>query len=214
MQLDLDMPYVLDVESPAVVLEPTSVTVGRELHSLETVLALEARIAWTLARLRSAEECPERFIQPPKRSLSRREIGSCEARQVRPAALEACRLFAVGDGASFSFVGVSPVSESEVVEPPVGIEHRIQSLCLRTVRVEPVFESLRHSTASGFLLGDVVGYCLIQDVSCGTNVVRPTPQARHAASKVPVTLSKDTRGVSLELMCQPGRREVGRSLHE
>ena len=170
MQLDLDMPYVLDVESPAVVLEPTSVTVGRELHSLETVLALEERIAWTLARLRSAEECPERFIQSPKRSLSRREIGSCEARQVRPAALEACRLFAVGDGASFSFVGVSPVSESEVVEPPVGIEHRIQSLCLRTVRVEPVFESLRHSTASGFLLGDVVGYCLIQDVSCGTNV--------------------------------------------
>ena len=50
MQLDLDVPDVLDVDTP-VIFEPASVSVGGKLNRLETVLALGPREAQRLSAL-------------------------------------------------------------------------------------------------------------------------------------------------------------------
>jgi hypothetical protein len=56
MQLDLDVPDVLDVDTP-VIFEPTSVSVREKLNRLQTVLALEPREAQRLSALDPLGRC-------------------------------------------------------------------------------------------------------------------------------------------------------------
>src|SRR5215210_5004497 len=213
MELDLDVPDALDVQTP-VVFKLASVAVGRKLNGPEAFLSPEAGIARTLARLDPTEECFERLIQPAQRGLSRRKIEGREARENLPTLLEATRLFAVGDAAPFGLISVAPVAESKVVEPAVSAQHRVQSFYLGAVRIQPVFERLAHLAATGLLGSDVAFYRLIRDASGSAHVIRATPQGRHTASQMPVALPQDARGVALELVRQLGRGEVWRGFHE
>jgi hypothetical protein len=147
MQLDLDVPDVLDVEpsGASVILESAAVTVGRELDRTEPAFGLEARVAGTLPRLDPAEERLERFVEPPQSGLSGREVEGRKARRDLPGVPEPSRLFAVGDGPFFGLLHVPTFSKSKVVQAAVSFEHRIQGFFLGAVGEQPVFERFSQS---------------------------------------------------------------------
>jgi len=118
MQLDLDVPDVLKIQTP-VVLQPAPVTVGGELDGSESTLGLEAGVAGSVPRLHAPEE---RLVQPAERGLSGGEVEGREARKNLAGLLEPSRLFAIAYGAFFSFVYVSPIAKSKVVKAAVRLK--------------------------------------------------------------------------------------------
>ena len=143
MQLDLDVPDVLEVQAP-IILEPTPVAVGWKLNRSETVFGLEARVARSPSRLNPSKERLECFVESAKRGLSRREVQSREAGRGFAGCLESTRLFAVGNRASLDLVKVASLTQSEVVQTMVLSEHQVQSFSLRAVRKQSVLECLPH----------------------------------------------------------------------
>ena len=144
MQLDLDVPYVLEVETPAF-FEPVSIAVGWELHEPESVAALEARVAGSfITGSDSTEERPERPIQPSQSGLGAGEVGSSKVGVPLSGLLEPAGLLYVGNRSPPGLVDLPAFFESGVVEAAVGLEHRIESFGLRAVGVESVLERLPH----------------------------------------------------------------------
>jgi hypothetical protein len=216
VQLDLDVPDVLEVE-PSVVLQAAAVR--GKLDGPEPLFRFESGVAGfapleSVPGLHAPEERLECFVQPTKCRLSGREVQSREARK-RPAGLfEPARLFAVVYGAFFGFVHVSPLPKSKVVQAAVRLKHRVQCLRLRAVRIEPVFERATHLALPNLLSIDVARDGRIGDMARIPDAVAAAPEHGHPGSQVLVTLAKSAGGVALELSRQLGRRILRYGLHE
>lgn len=213
MQLDLDVPDVLEVE-PSAILEPAPVAVGRKLDGPETTFGLEARVAGRIPHLDPPKERLESLVQPAKRGLSRREVEGREVRENLTTLLEAPRLLAVGDGSFFGLVHVSPIPESKVIQAAVLFKNLIQSLSLGAVRVDPVLVGAPHLLAPRLLSRNVAGYRCLRNVPRRACIKRARPEGRHPAYEVFVSLPQHARGVALELVSQSARRMLRRGLNE
>lgn len=144
MQLDLDVPNMLEVK-PSVLVEPASVSVGGELNKPETISSLEARIAWSFfASINSSEERLERFIQPPERGLSARKVDLRQIRIALASRFENAGLFPVGDRTLLRLIDVPAFFKSGVVQAAVCLKHRIKSPNLGAVGKETIFERSPH----------------------------------------------------------------------
>ena len=145
MQLDLDMPDVLEVKPP-ILLQPATIAVGGKLDQPEAVPVPEAWIARCFTDLQPAEERFEGAIQPPERSLSAKEVGHRKVRLGPVGFLESARLLTIGDDAILGLVDIPAFCESVVVQTAVSFDHRIKSFRLRAVRIQAVFERFLHAT--------------------------------------------------------------------
>ncbi len=140
MQLDLDMPDMLEIQ-PLVVFELASIAVGGELYGIEAVPPLEARVACSFARLNTPEECFKGTVQPSQGRLRTREVGSCKERVRLSRFFELPRLLAVGDGAEFGLVCIPALLQGSVVQPAVRLKRCAESFRLRAVWIKPVAKS-------------------------------------------------------------------------
>jgi hypothetical protein len=146
MQLDLDVPDVLEVK-PSILLQPATIAVGGKLDQPEAVPVPEAWIARCFTDLQPAEErLFEGAIQPPERSLSAGEVGRRKVRVGPAGFLESARLLTMGDDAILGLVDIPAFCESVVVQTAVNFEQRIKSFRLRAVRIQAVFERFLHAT--------------------------------------------------------------------
>lgn len=213
MQLDLDVPDMLKIQTP-VVLQPAPVTVGGELDGPESTLGLDAGVAGSVPGLHAPEERLERLVQPAERGLSGGEVEGREARKNLAGLLEPSRLFAIGYGAFFGFVHVSPIAKSKVVQAAVRLKHRVQNFRLRAVRIEPIFERATHLSLPSLLSFDVAGDRRIGHVARTPDVVTATPERGHPGGKMLVVLAKNAGRVTLELPRQLRGRILGHGPHE
>lgn len=78
MQLDLYTSEVLEIDAATV--KAATIPVGWKLNCIKAVAALEARIAWCVARLDPAEKCLKRLIQPPQGRLTTGKVGRSQER--------------------------------------------------------------------------------------------------------------------------------------
>ena len=146
MQLDLDVPDVLEVK-PSILLRPATIAVGGKLDQPEAVPVPKVWIARCFTGLQPAEErLFEGAIQPPERSLSAGEVGRRKVRVGPAGFLESARLLTIGAGAILGLVDIPAFCESVVVQTAVNFEQRIKSFRLRAVRIKAVFERFLHAT--------------------------------------------------------------------
>ena len=141
MQLDLDMPDMLEIQPP-VVFELASIAVGGELYGIEAVPPLEARVAYSFTRLNTPEECFEGTVQPSQGRLRAREVGSRKERVRFSRFFELPRLRAIGDGAEFGLVRIPALFQGSVIQPAVRLKHCAESFRLRAGWIKPVLECL------------------------------------------------------------------------
>jgi hypothetical protein len=144
VQLDLDVAYVLEVETPPAIFEPAPIAVGGELHEPETLTTLEAWVAGNFSCFNAPEERFERSVQPSQSSLRAREVGSSKVGVPLSGLLEPAGLLFVRSRLPFGLVYIAAFCEGRVVEAAVGLEHRVEGFGLTAVGNEPICERLPH----------------------------------------------------------------------
>jgi hypothetical protein len=147
VQLDLDVPDVLNVES-SVLFQATPVSVGGELDRMESVSPFEPWIARSFTRFDSSEERLERTVQPTQSRPGAGKVRFGKVRVGLASLFELAGLLTVRNGAVLVLISVTAFFESGVVEEAVSLEHRIESFLLLVVRVESELKRLSHDLGS------------------------------------------------------------------
>src|SRR5262249_54191911 len=132
MQFNADHANMLNAKP--ITVQSNAVAISRECEAVVAVSCLEARIAWLLSGLETAEETLKCFVQSPHCVLSRREVETREVRIGGALAFEPCRLIGVLHRTFLSFVSRFSLFQASIVEPAMRLQHNAEFTLLIGVR--------------------------------------------------------------------------------
>ncbi len=132
-------PTAIHSETIAVLLEPETV---------ESVLSLEARIAWFFASFHAAKEGLEGFIEIAYDHLQHMAVDRSSVGIGGFVGFDLSKLFVLADGARFLLVGIFALCETPIVPVATGLQGCIKPTLLAWRRIEAIDNGFEHHARS------------------------------------------------------------------
>ncbi len=142
MEQYANMSDVLEVHAVAVQL--AAIAVLWEVHRVESVASLEARVPWFKSGVDAPKEVLKRSFETAQGGLTAGEIGSGQVGMGRAVQLQLCRLVFVVDAAAFLLPGSFSFLERAVIQVPVGVQHLVHRAGLLARRQQAIAERSSH----------------------------------------------------------------------